>query len=139
MLVIAEIADKMPSSAAVAVACLVAAGVGVALAATHRAVAWTVLSLALPVGACLSAGAYRESLLGGPFSDTIRGELGWSWVAVSIGGPLLPAAAVAASMILRRLRCIERAGHCTACGYDLRATPARCPECGAAGTMPPSP
>jgi hypothetical protein len=45
---------------------------------------------------------------------------------------LLFGASPARALIRRyRARRMPRPGHCEYCGYDLRATPGRCPECGA--------
>jgi hypothetical protein len=51
------------------------------------------------------------------------------WFVVSAFA-LLPLAA--GTRLVRRRRRAKRlaTGHCTRCGYDLRATPDRCPECG---------
>lgn len=70
--------------------------------------------------------------------------LGWEnvrrvsapWWSIMVACALLPVRSG-----VRRIRASRRAGSmlCRVCGYDLRATPERCPECGTvAGAIPPS-
>ena len=58
-------------------------------------------------------------------------------VFLPLGLPLLLSAALPALWLARAVRSSRRrrAGLCRRCGYDLRATPGRCPECGAVASV----
>ena len=55
------------------------------------------------------------------------------WFVVTVTAPAPVWWAVATARRRRR----ERRGRCRRCGYDLRASPERCPECGAVTSSAP--
>jgi hypothetical protein len=59
------------------------------------------------------------------------------WFAVLLAA-VLPAIRARAMFHCRRRERWLRHGRCPACGYDLRGTPARCPECGTVSAKPPN-
>lgn len=78
----------------------------------------------------------RSYVLAGLSSWRVTAPL-WSVLAAAVAIPAMLWAAA------HRLRCGRRrgrnGGYCPACGYDLRATPDRCPECGANGAYAAAP
>jgi hypothetical protein len=60
-----------------------------------------------------------------------------STFVVWLGWPLLLSALVPAAWLIWRRKVARegRKGMCRVCGYDLRASPDRCPECGTSTTM----
>jgi hypothetical protein len=91
----------------------------------QRAQMWTLSSPDTPITTTLG---FRHATA--TYSNSVRIP-DWCPAAVTA---LLPTA----YFIRRRTRRHRRiAGHCLACGYDLRATPDRCPECGTAVVISP--
>jgi hypothetical protein len=91
----------------------------------------------------------RDATLSNRYRDTWWNRCGLYWIHVhprnptpgsrdlrSIGTPhWLPALVLSLLPLFRLIRHLRRRslllpGHCLHCGYDLRATPSRCPECG---------
>jgi len=72
------------------------------------------------------------------FSFILRDDRPWGVDFLRAGVPVwvtLPACALWLVILVarfRRRKRIAKPGLCRSCGYDLRATPDRCPECGAA-------
>ena len=74
-----------------------------------------------------STSSYQQT--GGAYGTVRIFSISLWWPFLIIGGLF----AAGLRSVIRRCRYLRRRrGHCLTCGYDLRATPDRCPECGTA-------
>lgn len=65
----------------------------------------------------------------------LRSQTGYAWTVIPLWMIAVPLAVLPAVWVAVRMRS-KPAGRCRNCGYDLRATPDRCPECGHVAETP---
>ncbi len=84
----------------------------------------------LPVGnAFTGIPGWRHAGFGVESNDRFTAVYVPLWFTLGLSAILLPMRWL---WLYRQRRIAERKGLCPKCGYDLRATPDRCPECGTA-------
>jgi len=87
------------------------------------------LAFANPADAVLGFIAGSGTEPHAPVMEIIVVALPW-WFAMSAGTAPAAALALRSAIAYARKRARARSGLCATCGYDVRATPERCPECG---------
>jgi hypothetical protein len=101
---LAEIADKVPSTAGMILCAAAAGAVCAGIAMIHRIVAWSMLLITVVAGGLLACLAFADAFVSGPFRDAVWSELGWPWVVSDVLAPLVPSACVTGVLIVRRWR-----------------------------------
>lgn len=102
LVILAEISDKMPSTACMVGVSVASAGACAGLAAVSRVVAWVLLFLTALAGGFVAYAIAADALPPSPMRDAIWSELGWTWVCAGVAGPLPPALCVALVVLFRR-------------------------------------
>jgi hypothetical protein len=81
------------------------------------------------------AGHYSHAISDAAWDDYFIRMPHWAWTLVTTA--ISAAWIITATRRLVRRRMRRAAGRCISCGYDLRASPDRCPECGPVAPVKP--
>lgn len=100
MMLLAEIADKMPTIVGLWWVMILVSAVLVAIAATHRYAALPMSLIGLALSGWLLYSDYMDSWYG-PLSDDIWRELGWPWVINLFASSTLPALAALVTCVIK--------------------------------------